>query len=127
MRGLSKEFLAALTSGFLAELTREVKEDSDLDLEIRENYINLYYKGNSLLKLTQAAGGRYRVAVHKKFKTLDVPTELIDEDTTRRFVKEISSIKRNIQQPGVRSLETEYEQLFIRANGFEQRVNPKPK
>ncbi len=123
MRGLKPTFLAELASGFLAELTREVKKDSDLDLEIRNNYINLYYKGHSLLKLTQAPRGRYRVDVHKEFGTANVPPELIDEGTTRQFVTNIPAIKRNIQQCSVQSIETEYEQLFIRANNYERRVN----
>ena len=127
MRELSKEFLATLTSGFLAELTREVKKDSDLDLEIRENYINLYYKGNSLLRLKRSTAGRYRVELHKKFLTglpdMAVPPEIVDESMTKEFVKYIPAIKRNIQQYGAHSIETEYEQLFIRANNYEKRVN----
>jgi len=48
MRQLSAPFLHCLKSGFLSELTQQVKADPDLDLEIREDYINIYYKGNSL-------------------------------------------------------------------------------
>jgi hypothetical protein len=124
MRGLSPEFLTALRSGFLAELTGAAKEDSDLDLEIRENYINLYYKGNSLLKLSEASGQRYRVEVNQKFLTgIQAPAQLVDEDTTTQFVENIPLIKRNIQRCGQHSIELEYEQLFIRANNFERRVN----
>ncbi len=56
MRRLSNSFMQTLTSGFLTGLTRKVKQDKDLDLELRENYLNVYYKGNSLLKLDEASG-----------------------------------------------------------------------
>ena len=50
MRELSETFINCLKSGFLSSITEKVKTDQDLDLEIREDYVNVYYKGNSLLK-----------------------------------------------------------------------------
>jgi len=50
MRGLSDNFLECLKSGFLSSITEYVKSDPDLTLDIRDAYINVYYKGNSLLK-----------------------------------------------------------------------------
>jgi hypothetical protein len=124
MRAVSSTFLAALKSGFLSEITKEAIEDPDLNLEIREGYINLYYKGNSLLKLRESPPGQYGVDVHEKFLTgLSVPSGLIDQTTTAQFVSNIPRIKRNIIRFGRHSIETEYEQLIIRANNFEQRNN----
>ncbi len=48
MRRLHDSFMEALQNGFLMELLDEIKKDTDLDLEIRDNYLNIYYKGNSL-------------------------------------------------------------------------------
>ena len=53
MRTLSKTFLHCLKKGFLSSITEQVRHDPDLSLEIRDNYINLYYKGNSLLNLDE--------------------------------------------------------------------------
>jgi hypothetical protein len=53
MRKLSSTFLQCLKSGFLSPITEQVKCDHDLSLDIREGYINIYYKGNSLLKLVE--------------------------------------------------------------------------
>jgi len=124
MRKLSDNFMTALTSGFLSGLTRKVRHDKDLDLEIRENYLNIYYKGNSLLKLDEQASGRYRVGLHQKFSNgLTLPTHLMDEATTDGFLQGIPLLKERIVQYGQSSLETEYEQLLIRANNLEQRTN----
>ena len=53
MRTLSKTFLHCLKKGFLSAITEQYRHDPDLSLEIRDNYINFYYKGNSLLNLDE--------------------------------------------------------------------------
>jgi len=124
MRKLSAPFMQALKSGILADITDQVVHDFDLDLHIRDNYLNLYYKGNSLLKLTETRPGRYQVDIHEKFKQgLDIPEELSDEAAARHFMRLIPHIKQNIIIQGKGSLEIEYEQMIIRANNFEPRNN----
>ncbi len=49
MHGLSPSFMADLQSGLLLGMLQQVRADKDLDLHIRDNYLNIYYKGNSLL------------------------------------------------------------------------------
>jgi hypothetical protein len=124
MRKLSKTFLSGLKSGFLSEITEYVRRDHDLNLEIRDSYINIYYKGNSLLKL--AEGGsllHYKAEIHKKFlEGLKISLDF-SERTVPQFVKNIPLIKENIVKHGKHSLELEYEQLIIRANNFESRNN----
>jgi hypothetical protein len=112
MRQLSNPFLAALKSGFLSGITRLAVADPDLILEIRENYINVYCKGNSPLKLTETARARYKIAVHPKFTAgLDVPAELVDLETTVRFLACVPRLKSKIPVRGQN----------IRANNFEPR------
>jgi hypothetical protein len=124
MRRLSDTFMAALQHGFLAGITRRVVEDRDLDLEIRDNYLNLYFKGNSLLQLEEMRGGaRYRVTIHPKFLNGLLIPDFVDEDTTRAFLDRIPQLKDNIIRHGKSSLEIEYEQLIIRANNSEPRNN----
>jgi hypothetical protein len=125
MRGLSPEFIQNLQTGFLAGLRQKVLEDQDLNLEIREDYLNIYYKGNSLLKLTeQRHSRRYQVYLDKKFwENLSPVAYLVDEKTTQEFLAQIPAVKENIIQHGKLSLEVEYEQLIIRANNQERRNN----
>jgi hypothetical protein len=123
MRKLSDAFLQALQTGFLAKLRQAVCEDYDLDFQIRNNYVNIYYKGNSLLKLDQVSSQRYRVSIHPKFTSDMNIADLVDEQTTIKFIQQIPEIKRNILKHGKSSLETEYEQMIIRANNYEPRNN----
>jgi hypothetical protein len=116
--------MACLTAGFLDGLRQVVALDSDLNLDIRENYLNVYFKGNSLLKLTQRGLDLYPIALHPKFSDgLDLPDVLEDAASTDRFLNAIPLIKRNIIRYGKRSLEIEYEQMIIRANNYEPRNN----
>ena len=52
MRGLSDAFMASLQTGELAGLLRAVKLDDTLCLEIRGEYINVYYRGGCLFKVS---------------------------------------------------------------------------
>lgn len=124
MRKLSDTFLNCLKSGFLAGLLAAVREDNDLNLEIREGYLNIYFKGNSLLKLTEASSTSYKVEMHKAFTNgLNLPSELTDVRTSADFLSNIPQVKQNIIRYGKNSVEIEYEQMIIRANNFEPRNN----
>ena len=58
MRGINARFLSDLTSGELSFFLRQVKgRKEELSLEIRGGYINIYYRGGNLLKITQKRNG----------------------------------------------------------------------
>ncbi|MFN8445291.1 MAG: hypothetical protein U0175_31170 [Caldilineaceae bacterium] len=119
MRKLSDNFLECLKTGFLSPMIETVRSDLDLSLDIRENYINIYYKGNSLLQLSESSGGLYRAQIHPKFLTGIAPPVTFTEETVPLFLQTIPQLKQNIVGFGKRSLEIEYEQLIIRANNLE--------
>lgn len=51
-RGLhNPKFKGSFTNGSLKDLLTIVKEDDDLVLQIRNNYVNIYYKGGNLSKI----------------------------------------------------------------------------
>jgi hypothetical protein len=124
MRKLSESFMACLKSGFLVDVPRTVREDHDLNFEIRKGYLNIYFKGNSLLKLTEVSPTKYKVVTNKAFtEGLDLPSELMDARTVSAFLSKIPQLKQNVIRHGKSSLEIEYEQMIIRANNFEPRNN----
>jgi hypothetical protein len=124
MRKLSESFMSCLKSGFLVGVLQTVREDHDLNFEIREGYLNIYFKGNSLLKLTEVVPTKYKVLIHKAFTDgLDLPSELTDASTASAFLSNIPQLKQNVIRHGNSSLEIEYEQMIIRANNFEPRNN----
>ena len=61
LRGdIGQEFLESLKIGELSQLTEIVKSDKELIMCFRNNYINVYYKGHSLFKITRLAT-KYKV------------------------------------------------------------------
>ncbi|MCP5455903.1 MAG: hypothetical protein H7A30_06550 [Thermotogae bacterium] len=61
MRELSRNFFNDLKSGILLPIFKYVKSDSTIFLEIRDGFINLYYRGGNLLKISEKADG-YKIA-----------------------------------------------------------------
>ncbi len=124
MRRISEIFIFDLQKGYLSELTIKVKDDIDLDLFIRDGYINIYFKGNSILKLTERKrDGTYAVEIHPKYLQGMEISNLTDKQSTWEYLNKIPQLKENILHHGKQSLEIEYEQLIVRANNNEKRNN----
>ncbi|MHB9068755.1 MAG: hypothetical protein ACYC54_00135 [Sedimentisphaerales bacterium] len=73
MRGLTDNFVNQLQCGLLTQILVAVKSDSTLCLEIRENYINIYYRGGNVIKI-QENDGVFNASFDRKY---------LDENTTR--------------------------------------------
>ncbi len=57
MRALSEKFFEDMKTDLLNPFRERVSNDATLCLEIRENYVNIYYRGGNLLKLSTSPGG----------------------------------------------------------------------
>ena len=124
MRRLSHNFIDQLKTGFLSKILQLAIEDHDICFDIRKNYINLYFKGHSLLKLTEITPNCFSIDIHWKFiDNLHTPKVLTSFETTQQFLTAVPYLKGNIQKIHKRSLEIEYEQMIIRANNYEMRNN----
>ncbi len=70
-RRLSDKFMADLESGLLKELLELVKNDYTLDLQIRANYINIYYRGGNILRVKADKVKRYRFEFDDKYLNIN--------------------------------------------------------
>jgi len=52
---------------FLLKIIEKKDCKGELDLALRENYFNLYYKGNSLAKVVFGKGNSYKISINEKF------------------------------------------------------------
>lgn len=66
-RGLNQDFVNALKNEYTKnEWWTNIVDDSDLFIAIRNNYINVYYCGNSVLKLN-FDGNKFTASTHYKY------------------------------------------------------------
>lgn len=66
MRKIDDRFIDDLREGVFSAFLRRVKADDSLCLEIRNNHINIYYRGGNLLKITQYKNS-YRIFFDSKY------------------------------------------------------------
>jgi hypothetical protein len=66
-RHLSDEFIADLLHCHLKSLLKYIKCDNTLDLEIRNNYINIYYRGGNVLRVEEKSPGYYDFHFEEKY------------------------------------------------------------
>ena len=70
MRGINKDFIDSLLYGEISYFYNAVRDKTNsLSLEIRGGYVSIYYKGGSLLKITQMKRGkkRYKLEFDAKY------------------------------------------------------------
>jgi hypothetical protein len=117
--------------GPLVELVRQTKDfhlefRGQLDLNNPENDLpkdeafNIYYKGNSILNLHR--NGNFRIAPAFT-EGLEIPSFLRTKEDVRAYIDLLPKIMFNVATRGKTSMEIEYEQMIIRANNFERRIN----
>jgi CRISPR/Cas system-associated exonuclease Cas4 (RecB family) len=52
---------------FLFKMMKDENHIGELDMAFRDNCFNLYYKGNSLARITFGRGNSYNILIHEKF------------------------------------------------------------
>lgn len=87
-RGLSDKFMMDLKQGILLPFLDRVQQDTTLDLEIRNDYLNIYYRGGSMFRISPAPGfNGYEVAFDTNYASPSTQS-LLKLPTCRADVKE---------------------------------------
>lgn len=135
MRGISDKFIEDLKTGTLVEVLNTVKVDHTLCLEIRENYINIYYRGGNALKITEKSEGIYEFWFDVKYVADDTVKQRIDSllsgsvstnnMSTKKWIEQLPHIKNQMdiwfgQHP---KEEREYQQLVAYENNYGSGAN----
>lgn len=136
MRCLDAEFMDDLKTGFLAPILERVKTDHTLMLAIRGGYINIYYRGGNLLKLSKARNARrYEPFFDKKYINPDNAglqawvgdnaQSLTSKDDAIRWVEKFCELKQEMDIFLAKNNkdEREFQQLIVRENNFSRLAN----
>lgn len=101
-RGLSKKFMNDLVTGNLHSLLSRVRLDTSLDLQIRGNSLNVYYRGGSLVRVdapTKRNPEAYKFTFNPDYAKdrkppLVLPPPLVaNAKTCERWVKMVPELK----------------------------------
>ncbi len=119
-RSLDPEFITALKAGILTPFWERVKNDKTLCLEIRENYINIYYRGCSISKIAQNKDTKsYTYSFDEEYfkkETIKLPNEnILEIDSAKAWINYFPTLK-NIIDMSSKGGEREFQQLVVREN-----------
>jgi hypothetical protein len=125
VRELSKDFINDFKSpnGLLHPILERIRQDDTLMLAIRGNYINIYYRGGNLLRLSEQGNYSYQSFFddqynkNKKFIPV-LPTTIKNQNDARAWVDEFQSLKEimDIFLSNKSKPEREFQQLVAREN-----------
>lgn len=124
-RALKPRFKQDLQKGILSPLLELVLKDRDLLLEIRSGYIDLYFKGNGLIKIAapNANSSEYVVSTHEKFANNFSRMPLKTEQDVENLMAKLPGIKHRISIHKPYASEIEIEHFLLRMNNCERSVN----
>ena len=69
-RAISQSMMSAFLEGGLSPLLKAVQRDDTLDLELRGDSVNIYYRGGSIFKITEI-GGLFSISFDTNYCTGD--------------------------------------------------------
>ena len=125
MRKLSAKFMGDLvdSDGVLYPILARVKKDHTLMLAIRENFINIYYRGGNILNLKEHNKGFYQASFDDQYNKSglfipDSPTEINNQKDSRSWIDSFPS-RKNIMDEYFSTYgkaEREFQQLIAREN-----------
>jgi hypothetical protein len=125
MRGLSDNFMKDLLEPerMLYPILDRVKKDHSLMLAIRDRYINIYYKGGNILKVTEQEGF-YRTFFDVQYAKLGQDVAYLEEDIrtpsdAQKLVASLADRKIVMDEyfaTGSKTTEQEFQQLVVREN-----------
>jgi hypothetical protein len=125
MRVLSERFMRDLISsdGLLFSILDRTKKDHTLMLAIRKNYVNIYYRGGNILKLSEGKNGSYKTFYDPNYSIFGkeiptLPNEIFNQEDARKWVDAFSELKVLMDEFfSVHSkTEREMQQLIARMN-----------
>lgn len=125
MRGLSPTFLHDLKNqeGVLFPILSSVRKDQTLMLAIREGFINIYYRGGSILRVTENEGRPYGGFFDERYnkteqKTPNLPAIIENQVDAQAWVNSLPVLKSYMNEflAAYSKVEREFQQLVAREN-----------
>jgi len=129
-RGLTDTFMEALLSGRLKKMLDMVIKDHTLDLEIRDNYINIYYRGGNFICIKQGEE-YYSASFDENYldeantKIKDLPKNLESDTHIQKWSDAVPYLKHEMDLHFTKNKkdEREFQQVIVRENNYGRIAN----
>jgi len=134
-RILSEKFENDLLNGCLKGLWEHILADNTLMLAVRDGYVNVYYRGGNILKLSEKGDGydasfdpKYTEGLSSRFQLPlpNSPKRIVSETEVKQWVESFP-VRKQIMDffftSKVEKLEREFQQLVVRENNFSRISN----
>jgi len=130
IRKIKDTFVSELKSGLLAPIMEFVRKDDGLDLQVRHNYVNIYYRGGNLLRIRDTKQGYklefdvnyFKHEKHGKWYEVNVlETSMITTpEESKLWARDLPLLKQEMdfwfnEHP---KTEREIQQLIVRENNY---------
>lgn len=126
-RELNNAFIKNLLKGDLKELLGYIKWDNTLDLQIRENYINIYYQGGNILKVSESKGKYVFTFDYNYLRTCSfikkTALEGYQNDNDWNAFFPLAKQAMDFYFSKMRKEEREFQQLVVRENNYSSIAN----
>jgi hypothetical protein len=122
-RTLSPEYVADLKCGVLSPILDRIRLDDTLMLAIRNDYVNIYYRGGNLFEITRS-GPVYHVKFDTKYSvgfpplSMTFPRTIRDSASASVLAAAVPEVKFVMDRyfSGKHKAEREFQQLVVREN-----------
>ncbi len=123
-RLLSNSFISDLNSGQLKEILIFVQRDNTLDLQIRDNNVNIYYRGGNILRIIEKGINFYEFEFDKNYLSIS-DAVLINHISNHNWAQYFPIMKQSMDFyfSKNRKEEREYQQLVVRENNYSSIAN----
>lgn len=127
-RKISEKFQEDLRSGMLYPILANVHRDNNITIEIRNNYINLYYRGGNLLRISEQKTAYFLEFDLKYIKEdndakkiiSNLPRHVTSHNDAQAWATTMPLIKAEMDNYFVshKKTEREFQQLVVRENNI---------
>jgi hypothetical protein len=124
-RAISATFVKDLKNGYLSGLLQRIRDDDTLQLALRGSYINIYYRGGNILRLTEKSGSyfaefnsEYSRDDYSKISELGLPKHISTLEECKLWLRAFPALKEVMNSFFARNSkpEREFQQLVAWEN-----------
>ena len=126
-RCLNDNFMNDLKHGILINLLERVVKDSTIDLQMRGNSIDIYYRGGVILHLVQKID-TYNATINPKYfgeePVIPFENKIKTKEDIQDWIKKVPEIKqaRDFHYGKNNAAERDFMQLTVRSNSYEKEI-----